>query len=206
VADSDETEKERLRIMDLTGRTLILTAGLVCASATAQAEPELLVIYEFSQPTDQQQWRTINDTVMGGVSSSSLQTLGDGIGVFRGYVSLENYGGFASVRSQPKFRDLSEWTGLALRVRGDGKGYKLALKMDANLDGIMYQASFPTTAGEWTEVRLPFATCCAPTFRGRDVPGAPALDPARIMQISLMISDKQEGPFQLEIDWIAAFR
>jgi len=192
--------------MDLAGRTLMLAAGVLCAGAIAQGGPERLVIYEFSQSTDQQQWRRINDTVMGGVSSSSFQTPGNGIAMFEGYVSLENYGGFASVRSQPRFRDLSEWTGLALRVRGDGNSYKLALKLDANLDGIMYQASFPTTAGEWTEVQLPFASCCAPSFRGRDVPDAPALDPARILQISLMISDKQEGPFQLEIDWIAAYR
>jgi len=184
----------------------MLAAGVVCASTMAQAEPEMLAIYEFSQTTDQNQWRRINDTVMGGVSSSSFNTAGDGIAVFAGYVSLENFGGFASVRSRPVFRDLSDWTGLALRVRGDGKTYRLGLKVDANLDGIMYQASFPTTAGEWTEVQLPFVSCCAPTFRGRNVPNAPPLDPARLLQISVMVSDKQEGPFQLEIDSISAYR
>jgi len=192
--------------MHLAARALMLTAGLVCASAMAQEETDSLVLYEFSQPTDHQQWRRINDTVMGGVSSSSFQTPGNGIAVFAGYVSLENYGGFASIRSQPRFRDLSDWTGLALRVRGDGNRYILGLKNDTSWNSVMYQASFETVAGQWTEVRLPFANCCAPTFRGREVAEAPALDPTRIIQMSLMISDKQEGPFQLEIDWIAAYR
>ena len=192
--------------MDTVGMILVLVAGVICSTATGQEEVERLVIYEFAQSSDAQQWRTINDTVMGGASSSSFQTLGDGIASFKGYVSLENYGGFASVRSTPRFRDLSDWKGLALRVRGDGRTYRLSLKMDADWDGIMYQASFKTTDGEWTEVRLPFNTCCAPTFRGRNVPGAPPLDPSKIIQTSLIISDKQEGPFQLDVDWIAAYR
>lgn len=192
--------------MCLVRRVLVLTAVLFCASAIAQEEEPRLVMYEFSRSSDANEWRTINDTVMGGVSSSTFRTPGDGIGVFAGHVSLENYGGFASVRSRPKFRDLSEWQGVALRVRGDGRSYKLGLKTDASWDSVIYQASFQTVAGQWMEVRLPFNTCCAPSFRGQDVPDAPALNPARIFQISLMISEKQEGPFQLEIDWIAAYR
>ncbi len=192
--------------MCFTGRAILFTAAATCTVALAQDDTDLLTLYEFSQSSDARQWRTINDTVMGGVSSSSFNTSGDGIGVFTGYVSLENNGGFASVRSRAQFRDLSDWTGLALRVRGDGRSYKLGLKNDMSWNSVMYQASFETVAGQWTEVRLPFKSCCTPQFRGRDVPDAPALDPSRILQISLLISDKQEGPFELEIDWIAAYK
>jgi monofunctional biosynthetic peptidoglycan transglycosylase len=192
--------------MFLAGRAVLLAAVAACAVATAQDDGERLVIYEFASTTDAQQWRTVNDTVMGGVSTSTFRTPGNGIGVFSGYVSLENYGGFASVRSRPSFRDLSEWKGISLRVRGDGKSYKLGLKNNMSWNAVMYQASFQTTAGQWTEVRLPFTSCCTPQFRGRDVPEAPALDPSRILQISLMISEKQEGPFQIELDWISAYR
>jgi hypothetical protein len=34
------------------------------------------------------------------------------------------------------------------------------------------------------------------------VPGAQPLDPVRIRQFGLMISDKQAGPFELLVDWI----
>lgn len=42
-------------------------------------------------------WRIVNDTVMGGRSQSRFYQQ-DGVGVFEGFLSLENYGGFASVR------------------------------------------------------------------------------------------------------------
>ena len=192
--------------MCFTCRAVLLMVASTCMMAMAQENETGLVMYEFSKSSDAAQWRTINDTVMGGVSNSSFQTRGNGIGVFSGYVSLENFGGFASVRSRPQFRDLSEWTGLVLRVRGDGKSYKLGLKNDMSWNSVMYQAAFKTVAGQWTEVRLPFGSCCTPQFRGRDVPDAPALDPSRILQITLMISEKQEGPFKLEIDWIGAYK
>ncbi len=192
--------------MCFTGRAVLLAVAATSTIAMAQEGVEHLAIYEFSRSSDAAQWRTINDTVMGGISSSSFKTSGNGIGVFAGYVSLENYGGFASVRSRPQFRDLSGWTGISLRVRGDGKSYKLGVKNDLSWNAVMYQASFETVAGQWTEVRLPFRTCCTPQFRGRDVPDAPPLDPSSILQITIMISEKQEGPFQLEMDWIGAYR
>ena len=42
------------------------------------------------------------------------------------------------------------------------------------------------------------------TFRGRNVMGAPPLDPSRARQIGLMIADRQAGPFALAIRSFAA--
>ena len=58
---------------------------------------------------------------------------------------------------------------------------------------------------QWLLVRIPFADC-RPTFRGRRVPDAPPLDGDLIEQIGLMIADKQGGAFQLEVDWIKAYK
>jgi len=182
---------------------LAVVVLLVAVPDGAAAEDQML--FDFDQASDALGWRTINDTVMGGVSNSAMATTGEGSAVFSGYLSLDNYGGFASVRSRARLHDLSAYQGLALRVRGDGKRYTLSLKLDSALDGIMYQAPFQTVAGEWTEVRLPFASCCAPVFRGRQVPDTPPLDASKIMQFGLMIAEKQEGPFRLEIDWIRAY-
>ena len=44
-------------------------------------------------------WTSVNDVVMGGVSDSLMQVSEDGTGVFAGHLSLENNGGFASVRA-----------------------------------------------------------------------------------------------------------
>jgi NADH dehydrogenase [ubiquinone] 1 alpha subcomplex assembly factor 1 len=61
-----------------------------------------------------------------------------------------------------------------------------------------YQASFAPDTHDWQTLRLPLRTFRA-SFRGRDVPSAPALEPARIRQVGLMIAGRQAGPFALDI-------
>jgi len=63
---------------------------------------------------------------------------------------------------------------------------------------VNYQAAFKAPEGTWTLVRLP-RSGFLPTFRGRSVPGAPPLDPARVRQIGLMIADRQAGSFALAL-------
>jgi len=160
-------------------------------------------LFDFADPAATAAWAAIDDTVMGGVSSSELRPTADGTAVFRGTVSLENDGGFASVRSGAVDFDLAGADGLALRVRGDGRAYKLQVRTDAAFDGIAYQARFTPPAGAWETVRLPFSAF-APTFRGRVLGGAPPLDPGAVRRLGLLISDRQAGPFALELAWIAA--
>jgi NADH dehydrogenase [ubiquinone] 1 alpha subcomplex assembly factor 1 len=151
-----------------------------------------------------QPWPSIDDVVMGGVSNSEM-VLEDGFAVFRGTVSLENNGGFASVRSRPVEHDLSSFDGLVLRIRGDGKRYGFRLRTSAAFDGVSYQVAFNAPTGEWRELRLPFDTF-EPVFRGRRVSDHPPLDPAKVVTFGLIISDKQDGPFQLDLEWIEGFR
>ena len=86
---------------------------------------------------------------------------------------------------------------MAIEVRGERKQYKLSLLTDDGFDSINYQASF-TPSATWQTLHIPLATFRA-TFRGREVPAAPALDPARISQVSLMIAERQAGAFALEV-------
>jgi monofunctional biosynthetic peptidoglycan transglycosylase len=161
-------------------------------------------LVDFADPARCGDWETVDDVVMGGISRSELRPTADGTAVFRGTVSLENDGGFASVRSRAEDFALTGSDGLALRVRGDGRAYKLQLRTDAAFDRIVYQARFAPRSGTWETVRLPF-TGFAPTFRGRVVDGAPPLDAGAVRRIGLLISDQQAGPFALELAWIAAF-
>ena len=159
------------------------------------------VIFDFA--TGAKPWANIDDPVMGGRSASRM-SLEDGVATFQGTVSLENNGGFASVRSRPAEHPLDGFDGVALRVRGDGKTYKLRLRTTIALDGVSYQTTFATESGRWIEVRLPWSAF-QPVFRGRQVAGYPALKPSDIRTFGLLISDKQAGPFRLEIDWIKAW-
>lgn len=149
-------------------------------------------------------WISIDDVVMGGRSASVME-IERGIAVFRGEVSLANNGGFASVRSTPANYDLSDYDGLLLRLRGDGKRYAVRLRTTEDYAGVSYQIKIEPPDGEWRHVFLPFAEF-EPVYRGRKVSGHPALDPTRVRTFGFMIADTQEGRFRLEVEWLAASR
>jgi monofunctional biosynthetic peptidoglycan transglycosylase len=121
--------------------------------------------------------------------------------VFSGVLSLENNGGFASVRIVLEPRDLSDWSGLEIRARGDGRTYQLRLRTDDRFDGIAYRASFETHDGEWRTVRIPFSEF-TPTFRGRMLSDVPPLDPSQVRQLGFMLADRKPGAFSLEVEFV----
>jgi hypothetical protein len=170
--------------------------------AAGTATPQRSVLLDFDDEAEIAQWTPVNDVVMGGLSRSAFEQADPGIARFRGVVSLENSGGFASVRTAPRGWNSSGASAFVLRVLGDGHTYKFTLRTDDGFDGVQYQSRFKPAAGEWQEARLTVASFTA-TFRGRSVPGTAPLDPARVRALGLMISDRQAGPFELLVDWIA---
>jgi len=168
----------------------------------AQKEKRL---HDFRTQDEAARWLKVNDGVMGGLSQSEMVLTARDTAIFRGHVSLENDGGFASVRTTPQAYGVGGYVGLAVRVKGDGHRFKLRLRTDDRFDGPAYQADFDTVADAWITVRAPFSAF-VPTYRGRQLRDAPPLDSAQIRQIGFLIADRQAGPFQLEIDWISAYR
>lgn len=169
---------------------------------TVCAGPFMTTVFDFQTLSSVTAWEVVNDNVMGGISGSRF-TLTNGVGVFQGEVSLENNGGFASVRSRSDEYNLDGAQALVIRVRGDGKRYKLTVRTAAGFDGVIYQRGFSTRGGVWEEHRLPLREF-VPTFRGRVLSDRPALEAAAIRSVGFLISDKQEGPFRLEVAWIKA--
>jgi peptide-methionine (R)-S-oxide reductase len=167
--------------------------------------PGTTMIFDFTSPETAGQWLIVNDDVMGGVSESEVALTGRQTMVFRGTLSLENNGGFASVRTQPQPYALVGYGGFQLRVKGDGRRYKLRVRTERTFDGPAYEQTFETVADTWTTVTLDFQDM-TPTFRGQRLRSFPRLDSDKIQQISLMIADRQAGPFELEVDWIRAYR
>jgi hypothetical protein len=140
---------------------------------------------------------------MGGVSTSHFQVVSNGVAVFSGVVSLENNGGFASVRSSPSRHDLAGCGCFLVRLRGDGHRYKFTVRTETGFDAPLYQCGFVTKRNEWVEHRLAFKDFL-PTFRGHVLGDVPPLNPANIVAVGLLIADKQEGSFRLEMCWIKA--
>ena len=180
---------------------MLLFAGLFPLQSTAQ-EPKMRTVVDFGKP-EAARWTIVNDGVMGGRSSSDVELTADNTALFSGFLSLENNGGFASVRGRFPTMNLAGYEGVTLRVRGDGRKYQLRFRMNGSFNGVAYGSEFETKAGEWTEVSIPFNRF-QPTVRGYRPRGAGPLDPSRIQQITFLIGDKIEAPFQLEIAWVKA--
>ena len=175
------------------------------------------VVFDFSHPIPELRhlWGALDDVVMGGVSQSSLQVI-EGMALFAGNVSTANSGGFASIRTRnfEQVLDLNGYEGLELRIRGDGKRYKLFLRTETNWDSVAYGISFDTEASQWITLQLPFAEMI-PVFRTRRVQDATPLDPGRICSVQLMLSkfefEKQlnpnfsPGPFALQLATLGAY-
>ena len=167
-------------------------------------ETDEIVLFDFESDAIASNWRVVNDTVMGGISASQMERSKDGVVAFTGNVSLENNGGFASVRGPDIRHPLGEFKGLAIRVKGDGKIYKCGIRTDDRFNGVYHQADFKTKRGEWEEVLLPFADF-VPTYHGRQLLEEDRMKPGDIKSLSFLIADRQEGDFRLEIDWIKAY-
>lgn len=161
-------------------------------------------LFDFTESSSANQWNIVNDGVMGGLSTSSFQWQEGGKAKFSGNVALENYGGFASVRSTPTKFQLEGYTGIQLRVKGDGKSFKFRIRTNDYFDGVAYSIDFFAPDNEWVDVRLKFEDF-KPTFRGRVLPDVEPLAPEKVMQLGLLIADKQEGAFELVIDSIVAY-
>lgn len=153
---------------------------------------------DFSRPEVVRAFRVINDGVMGGVSTSRLVPVA-GAMLFEGEISLENNGGFASFRGAVRLP--AESAALLLTARGDGQRYKLTLKLDESTGTAQYQATFVAPRA-WRTLRFEPADFTA-SFRGRPV-AAPIVRFVDVQYLGLLISDKQSGPFKIELKEIRA--
>ena len=200
--------KEAFELKDLAALPKIIAKVRVFHELTAakkKTSDQPRAIYDFDATATSGEWTAVNDGVMGGVSRGQHRITSEGTLEFSGTVSLENNGGFASIRSSPASTDLAGYDGLLIRARGDGKRYALNLQTDVPIAAGSYRVKFETKAGEWLEIPLRFSDFEATSF-GQVIRSVPALNPAKIRSFGLLISDKQEGPFKLEVDWIRAVR
>lgn len=153
-------------------------------------------VYGETMPNNQQ-WKVVNDGVMGGLSESQAVLDHDSL-IFSGTISFENNGGFASIRHTAEGFNLQHSSGIRLRVWGDGKKYQFRVRTNQRFDGVAYKHEFMTVENEWLDVELKWSDFEA-TFRGQKVNGAPELEAGAIKQVGFLISDKQEGPFELKV-------
>jgi monofunctional biosynthetic peptidoglycan transglycosylase len=180
--------------------SLVALLVLTLTSPLVIAEEQGRVLFDFTGEQAPRQWQTVNDGVMGGRSKGEFEINDENSLKFTGVLSLENNGGFASVRSRPTQLDLQKDDTLVIRVKGDGRTYNFNLYVPTQLTAFSYRVSFQTKKNEWIEVELPLKNFQA-TWFGREVNNRP-LDATRVNRLGVLLSDKKTGPFELQIGWI----
>jgi len=159
------------------------------------------LIFEFTEDSDLSDWYILDDGVMGGRSDGNFIISDEGFGMFYGKVSLENNGGFSSVRYSCGELNLKGKSGFKLRIKGDGKNYQFRVKENRN-DYHSFVCTVSTT-GEWETIEIPLEDMYA-SWRGRKV-NIPNLSDSQIEELGILIGNKKAESFKLIIDKIEVY-
>jgi monofunctional biosynthetic peptidoglycan transglycosylase len=181
---------------------LFLISVILIKTITIQNDDNLLLNSALMK--SENQWRIVNDGVMGGLSSSKAIINNDNKIVFSGYVSLENNGGFASLRSPVKDYNFEKFSGIEIKIKGDGKLYSMSMKETTYFNGYFYTSTFETKKDEWIVVQIPFNEFKL-YYYGKETNSSKKIPLNNIKEISLLIGDKQEGNFITEVDYIKLY-
>lgn len=157
-----------------------------------------IVLYDFTEQSNIDDWKIVDDGVMGGLSESQMTLDQYGNAVFSGFVTTENNGGFCSVQYNLKSILLQQKTLFSIRLKGDGKKYQFRVKSKSN-NYFSYIYEFQTTT-DWQDIQIPIAEMYA-SFRGRTL-NIPNYDGSSLAQLAFLISNKRNENFKLLIDKI----
>lgn len=178
---------------------------MVTLTMTLPAGAGPLRLFDFASSSAAAEWQAVNDGVMGGVSDGRFRITSERTLEFFGTLSLENNGGFTSVRSVPRSLGLMPGDVLVARVRGDGREYQLNLYTPVRARAFSYRSAFGTVKDQWADVRVPLDRFVATSF-GQPIRGAGPVDPATVTSVGFLLSDKAPGPFRLEVASIEIVR
>ncbi len=155
-------------------------------------------IVDFSKDTNPSSFRVVDDVVMGGKSQGNFTINKEGNGLYFGKVSLENNGGFSSLRYRCKTISVDKFSKIVLKIKGDGKNYQFRVK-DRDKNYYSYVKKF-STSGDWELITIALADMY-PAFRGRTL-NMDNFSSETIEEIAILIGNKKVQNFQLEIDAI----
>ena len=163
------------------------------------------MLIDFTDKKAGHQMNVVNDGVMGGLSQGAIEMTQNDSLLFKGNISLKNNGGFSSFRISGQRWDLSDWKGIEIHVRGDGRSYGLRATTEERFlrSSVSFTADFKTVKDDWVKLRIPFSAMKA-SWRGRKLDRN--FDPAQIKGLGIILADKQAGKFALEIKSISAWK
>ena len=153
------------------------------------------MIYDFNVDSSFRNWAIVDDGVMGGRSKGKLKIENGDTGVFSGKISLENYGGFSSIRYYIGKLNVKKNKYVTVILSGDDKYYQLRIRSSRN-DRHVYTKKFFAKDG-WQEIKIPLDSM-EPYFRGQRLRMS-NFDKKYISEIGFLIGNKVRENFELKI-------
>ncbi len=158
-----------------------------------------MTIFNFTPDSDISNWNIVDDVVMGGRSDGDFKINTEGHGEFKGKISLDNNGGFSSVRYYFESLNTNNYSKFVIRLKGDGKSYQFRVKNKRN-NRYSYIFKFDTTE-DWQTLEIPFSEMYA-SFRGYQL-DLPNFKGDQMEEIAFLIGNKKVESFQILIDYIS---
>ena len=156
------------------------------------------LIFDFNHNANITDWKIVDDVVMGGRSKCQFKIDSDGNGIFSGDVSVENNGGFSSVRYQFEKINTTKESKVIIRLKGDGKEYQFRIKNNRNTY-YSYITNFKTS-GDWENIIINLKDLY-PSFRGQTM-NIPNFTGNSLEEIVFLIGNKKNESFTLVLDRI----
>jgi hypothetical protein len=165
-----------------------------------------LVFHFGNTPGKTNDWLVISDNVMGGVSQSTIEYKENSL-LLSGDISLDNYGGFSSVKTRFQQFDLSAYAGVRIRCKSSNQKFAITLEDSRNWTQPNYKGDFFNTREDnWEVITLYFKDFKAYQI-GEPTGGNLEQNTLKnIVRIGIITTEKKEGPFSLEVDFIEFIR
>ncbi|KPQ15221.1 MAG: carbohydrate-binding protein [Algoriphagus marincola HL-49] len=160
------------------------------------------LVFDFGEGKDFGRWSIINDGVMGGLSESKAELSSDAI-LFSGTVSLKNNGGFVSLRSPLGNYDLSDFSFCEIRYKSDtDRKFELLIEKETPFYLPKYRKKFGEKSEDWQTLKIPLRDLEISRMGNTMAKGIDPEELDGIKRIGFILADKQEGSFEIWIDYL----
>ena len=177
------------------------------------------MLWDFKDPKTLDEWMFASDRELTGSSWMQFERSSNGRAVLHGDLSTAvpvgtDYikSGYSAIQSRKLDSDmfsrgvwdLYEYDAFEIKLRGDGRKYIAFLTMDGSMDEDVWHHFIYTRGGPyWETVTLPFKDFLF-TSRGYIQDKEYFFATSLIKTIGILLTDRIDGPFRLEIDSICA--
>jgi len=182
--------------------------------------PTRVTLINFKSPEDMRGCKVMDDAGIYGASTGTIQFNPDNQTCrFKGYTVIDcsieqhfhrimrtGYVGMMKQMKPPVSFQNCAYDCFEIRVKGDGRTYIFNIAPHdqfAYLDAATFQCIFDTKKDEWELIRLPFREFLF-VLRGQLSDKVPSVQDTEIGSIGFVQSQRYQGPFELEIDFVDA--